>query len=367
MENRQRLKKALIWAAIILGGFVFLKYVVRLLLPFIIAFFIALILQPPVKIINKRTKISVRIISGVFVALVLSGLGFLVFFLCSRLLTEVGKFVTALNNNSDGYVNTFFEYLDHIAEKLPFIDALGGDFSTTIADSINNMISNITAQIPQVISSFIGMLPEILLFAVILIMASYYFCVDFDKITKRIYNLFPQKAQEMLCDLRARLADSGVKYIKACIILSMITFVELLVGFLMLGVDYSFTLALIVAAVDFLPVLGAGTVLLPWSLVMFISGDRYTALGLIIIFLVVTVVRRFAEPKIISEGIGLSPVLTLLSMYIGFKLFGLAGLFFAPVISIVIIHMLPDDTAEKFGLKKSRNSQKIRIDNSLKK
>ena len=152
---------------------------------------------------------------------------------------------------------------------------------------------------------------------------------------------------------KERLSGAGVQYLRACVALAFITFSELLVGFLVLEIPYAFTLAVLIALVDMLPILGAGTALIPWAVWEWATGDRYYAIGLLIILTVVTVVRRFAEPRIISSGIGLSPITTLIAMYIGFKLFGLGGLFLAPLVAVLILNALPDDTAAFLGMKRN--------------
>jgi predicted PurR-regulated permease PerM len=98
---------------------------------------------------------------------------------------------------------------------------------------------------------------------------------------------------------------------------------------------------------------------LPWAIWCYFTGDTYTAAGLIIIFAVVTVARRFIEPKVIGEGIGLSPITTLAAMYIGFQLFGLTGLFFSPIAAILILHALPSELSKRLGLN-TKQSEEIK-------
>ena len=211
------------------------------------------------------------------------------------------------------------------------------------------MLTSLTSKLPGIIADVIAMIPHILLFTVIIILASYYFCADFDKIKETLLSFLPEGVQNALKRFKKRLADTGIKYLKACAVMLIITYFELLVGFLMLGIPYAFSLSLLVAAVDMLPIFGVGTVLVPWAIWCKLTGDTYTAVGLLIIFATVTVIRRFVEPKVISNGIGLSPLTTLFAMYVGFRLFGLTGLFFSPLAAILILHALPENIAKKLG------------------
>ena len=367
MDKNVITKKICITVAAVAGIYLFFKYIIRLILPFIIAFIIAFLLKNPVRLIHERTKIGKRILSAVFVILVVLVCGFFIFLLSNRLISEVERFASSLSENSDKYVAAFFEFIDRLAEKLPFIDQMGADLSGAVSNAIKSMLTTITSRIPMFIAYVVGMLPEILLFTVILIMASYYFCADFDEGAKKLESLLSPESYQRVLNFKNRLTNTGLSYLKACFILMFITFGELLVGFFMLGVPYAFTLALIVAAVDMLPILGVGTVLAPWSLFAWFSGDTYTAIGLVIINLTVTVVRRFIEPRVIGTGIGLSPVTTLVAMYIGFRLFGFTGLFFSPLAAILILHMLPVEVARKLGLNADESKQKEENNDGFKK
>ncbi len=347
MNISKTAKKIIITALIIVGAYIFCRYLLRLFLPFIIAFVIAYMLQVPIKILHERTGIKRGILSASFVLLAVFIFGFTLFLLGNRLISEVERFAVAVSQNSDKYVSDFFALVDSISVKIPFFDHVGDDLSSAVSGSVKNMLASAAAELPGMIAQVIGMIPEILLFTVILIMASYYFCADFEGHMLTFKKLLSPKALVALSRFKKRLTDTGLSYLKACMVILFITYVELLIGFLMLGVQYAFTLALIIAAVDMLPILGVGTVLVPWALWCWISGDAYTALGLLIIFATVTVVRRFIEPRIIGSGIGLSPLMTLFSMYVGFRLFGFTGLFFAPLAAIIILHMLPFEKSKE--------------------
>lgn len=349
MEKRAVLKNVIMLSAVILGIFLFFKFIVPLLLPFIIALGIGYLFNKPIKLLHKRTKLSKKILSGIVVLLVVLLIGFIIFLIVNRSIKELQSFIVSLNENSDRYVSDFFGYLDRLAGKLPFIDSFGGDLSSTVSEVVRGMITELSSKIPGIIAAIIGMVPSILVFTVIIILASYYFCADFDAIKENLLSLLPTQARAALLNFKKRLTQTGIKYLKACGIMMLITYFELLAGFLMLGIPYAFTMSLIVAAVDMLPIFGVGTILVPWAIWCKLSGDTYTAIGLVIIFATVTVIRRFIEPKIISTGIGLSPITTIVAMYVGFKFFGLTGLFFSPLAAILILHALPEPLSKKLG------------------
>ena len=130
---------------------------------------------------------------------------------------------------------------------------------------------------------------------------------------------------------------SVFKLIKGYAILMLMTFLELLAGFLILRVKYALLLSLLIAVVDILPVLGTGTVLIPWGIAGLILKNTALGIGILVLYAVITVIRNFAEPKIIGKQIGINPLFTLLSMFIGIKLLGFAGVIIFPTALIVTV------------------------------
>jgi len=357
LKDRPWVKTILIALGIALGCFLFFSFVLRLILPFLIAFLIAFILKTPIAIISNRTGLGKRSVAAVFVLITVCFTGFVIFLTVSSLLSELQHFAYAFSQNSENYVSRFTGLIDSLSARFPFSFFQKDDLTSAVSAALTSMLSNITAKLPVFIANVIAMLPEILIFAVIIILASYYFCADYEKNVQNVASFIPEKLKTHLAVFKERLTRTGISYLRSCLILVVITYFELLVGFMMLGVPYAFTLALIISFVDMLPIFGVGTVLVPWALYCKLTGDNYLALGLLIIFITVTVVRRLIEPRIISENIGLSPLTTLFSMYIGFRLFGFTGLFFAPLVAILILHLLPENIAAAFGFKISKNTK----------
>ena len=345
------LKKLGAAALIVLALWCAITFIFPFTLPFLFAWAVAACLQPAVRLMSQRFGVSRRPVACVFVTVTVLGLGTLIFLLVSRFISELGGFLAVISRNAEGGIGGFFDKMKGFIEKVPFLSAMGNDISNTVMAAVQNVLSEITAAIPTVIGRILGALPGIFIFAVIIIMSSYYFAADFDAIRDRVYRLLPTVLQGRWDAFKSRLMGAGAQYMKACVALAFITFAELLVGFLVLEIPYAFTLAIVIALVDMLPILGAGTVLIPWSLFEWATGDGYYAVGLLIIFAVVSVVRRFAEPRVISSGIGLSPITTLVSMYIGFRLYGLGGLFLAPLFAVLILSALPNNISSALGMR----------------
>ncbi len=345
------LKKLGIAALAIAALWVAISLLFPFALPFALAWAVAACLQPAVRIMSRRFGVSRRPVAAVFVTVAVLGLGTLTFLLVSRFISELGGFLTVITENAEGSIGGFFDKLKGFFEKAPFISAMGDGLTDTVQSAIRSILAQITAAIPAIVGRVLGALPGFFIFSVIIIMASYYFAADFDGIREKVYRSLPPAVQRRWDAFKSRLMGAGAQYLKACLSLAFITFAELLVGFLVLEIPYAFTLAIVIALVDMLPILGAGTVLIPWSVFEWATGNGYLAVGLIIIFAVVSVVRRFSEPRVISSGIGLSPITTLVAMYIGFRLYGLGGLFLAPLFAVLILSALPDNISEALGMR----------------
>ncbi|MBR5012195.1 MAG: AI-2E family transporter, partial [Clostridia bacterium] len=179
-------------------------------------------------------------------------------------------------------------------------------------------------------------LPDGIFFVIITGIASFYINADFENINRRITSKLPRPIAVWLENTRARIKDAWKSWLKACIWLMAVTFAELFCGFLILGIDYSFTIALLCAAADLLPIIGTGTILIPWSAVLLIEGSYYKGIGLLIIWGVTALVRQILEPRIVGTSIGLDPLITLAAIYAGWKLAGIWGSICAPLLAVLL-------------------------------
>ena len=137
------------------------------------------------------------------------------------------------------------------------------------------------------------------------------------------------------------------KYILSYSLIMLITYLTLLGGFLLLGVDHAPIIALFIAALDILPILGVGTVLVPWSIFELVMGNRFLGIGLIILFVVNAIIRQLTEPKIVGKSLNMHPIITLMMIYVGYALFGFLGMIILPIISVILGSILKQDNSAK--------------------
>lgn len=320
-----------------LAVFVFFKYLFKLFLPFIVAWCVALVIRPLAETLYKRTGISKKLLSVILVVLLVIILGAFIIFICDKLLYEFRGIVNLVSRNSDQWISSIMRTVNRVINKIPFLKTFGSEeeMLNSFSGVAKNLLSDFSVKVPEILTKIITLLPNLLFVSLILVMASYYFCADYEEINAYIYGLMPEGTQKRISDVRVKLKRAGIKVLKGYLLTVGITFFQLYAGFLILKTEYAFTIALITALVDVLPVIGVGTVLIPWGAVKIITGSYYSGFGLLIIFAVVSIVREILEPKIIGKSIGLHPLMTLLSMYVGVETCGLAGLIAFPVLVIV--------------------------------
>ena len=263
-----------------------------------------------------------------------------------RLIYEAQRLMERLADDSAhvyDLIGTALDFAQSITEHIPFLDELttGEDMlglreriDSLVGDVISNFVTGLSARLPEWLGALVGALPSIILFVIVTLISGFYFCIDLGGIHAGIRALLPVGAAERLTPLRRRITGTALKYLRAYVLLLLMTFGELFIGFSILGIDYALLLAAVIAVIDILPVFGVGSVLIPWSAVVLISGNYYFGIGLLIIYACVTVVRQIAEPKIVGGSLGIHPLLTLISMYAGFKLFGIFGMIIGPAAAL---------------------------------
>ncbi len=320
--------------------FFFFRYLFGAVFPFLLAYAIAFCLQPLCRAMEKRAGISRKATVLVAVCIIITLLVVLCVVLFQRLFRELSTLAGALGDilnrlrEDEGFRN---QTADRLSKLLPIPHAatrireflLGLDGK--LMDFLGRTAENLSGSVLPFLGDVVRLLPGMLLSVVVVLIASYYFAIDFRGINSRLMGLFPPGGQNFLRKIKAMLLDTGGKILRAYGLLMIITFAELFAAFLIMGYRYAFLLAAVIALVDVLPVLGTGTVLIPWAVFCLFGGDWYNGIGLLIIYAVITVARQILEPKILGKYIGLPPLASLAAMYIGLQLMGFWGLFLFPL------------------------------------
>lgn len=313
------------------------KYVLAIVLPFLIAWAIALVVHPAAGAIAEKTKLPKKLAVVLLLLLFFALLAILLTLGVNRLTEELRRLADRFASGDQ--ITRLMDDLESMGDRLPFLST-----NKKLQDSFDGMVSSLlreaTSAVASAVTSFatglLRAMPSIMLFVVVTVISSFYFALDLDAVHGSLVSLLPARIAEKLPTVKNRVRRFVIKYLRVYLFLMFITFCELFAGFTILRVDYSFLLALVISVIDILPVLGVGTVLVPWSVIELLGRDFRMGFGLLILWAVITVVRQIAEPHIVGETIGLHPLLTLVGMYIGFRIFGIAGMLLAPALIIAV-------------------------------
>ncbi len=324
-----------------LGVYVFIKFLLAPLLPFIIAYTAALFLRPTIDKICKRTHIPRKAAAFCTVGFVFTVIFAVSWAFLSRMASELTAMAKGLTDGGADFIEDMIRSGDGVIKKIPILSKIESQKALDIVrratvNMLEGVLTSFSAKIPDAVMGFVSSLPGVLLFLITLVVATFYLGADIASINCFVTKFVPKEKRPRLFKIKEKLMSAAKKYIKAYAVILTITCVQLFIGFLILKIPYALTLSVLIALIDILPVLGVGTVLVPWAVVLYMMGDGYTATGLLIIFGIIWLVRQVSEPKIVGESIGISPLLTLAAMYIGFKLMGFGGLFVFPIGAIIV-------------------------------
>jgi sporulation integral membrane protein ytvI len=297
--------------------------------------------QPFSRFLEKKLKFSQKIATIVSIVL------FLVIFLgfislsALRLSGEIYKLSINLNKYSKEAQSLWNTAIDKVYSLLGYFPE---GFDEQVKNSINGFIRMGTSKLGSFINSlinFITSIPTIILYICITILSTFFISLDKNKIMAFLEQQFPKSWIKKVYNIKREMFNVLGSYIRAQIILMTICFFELLISFnilsfLKFNLQYPLIFSIVICIIDALPILGAGAVLLPWSLISFVTGDINLGLALLVIYFLVLSVRQMLEPKLISQNLGVHPLVTLISMYSGFKFFGVIGFLIGPVVMIIL-------------------------------
>jgi sporulation integral membrane protein YtvI len=222
-------------------------------------------------------------------------------------------------------------------EDAPFYAELCESVDGLVESGVARLTETVTARLPAAAMTVAGFVPAAFIFITVTLLACYYFTADDGRMGRAtatfLARVTPAPLRDCLPPMGRRLRRLGKQYLRACLLLGLLTFLQAFIGLAVLGVPYAFLLALLIAAVDFLPLLGTGVILIPWGIVCLLLGQVRLGIGLLILYGVTTLIRQVLEPKLIGDGLGLHPLLSLLAMYAGLRLFGVWGMILAPLVA----------------------------------
>ncbi len=350
-DARWQERAARLFVALAVGALVyfFIGTILRVLLPFALAACLAALLRPLAARIARKCRISPKVVSVLLLIVILLLIGTLVFGGCQRLIWELQRLIDQVGTDGEGWsrrISEIMEVLTALSEHIPFLSHIRKNnhamtefwqqVDARLADMLSDTLTRLSSRIPDLIAALIRAIPSTAIFFLTFLLSAFYLCADLSGITHALLCLLPSRWQERARRGAGRLRELGGNYLRAYFLLFLMTFVELLLGFTFLRLPYIVLPALLIAIIDILPVLGVGTVLVPWALIELLRGNGGRGGGLLALCVVVLLIRQLTEPRIVGKSIGLHPLATLFAAYAGLQLFGLFGMLIGPAVALLV-------------------------------
>ncbi len=369
-KRRSMLINFTFYALMIAVYYLFMKYAFWLVAPFIIAFGIAMFLQKPVRAISKKTRIKKNIIAAVAVLLILALLISTLVLVGYRIGIEfkgLGQYLISKLHDLPNLVKSAESWL------IGHITFLPDSLEKTAADAIGNFSDRLLLLLVEQKNTFNsevitsggidfsmlatplgGLLstakaiPAALTAVLISIIACFFITCDYDNFTNTIKKNVSESHEKALVKTKRLFSDILGKMVKSYATIILITFCEVAIGLNLLkliGVydgGYIVAISIVTAFVDIFPVLGTGTIMIPWAIISMLTGNIGLGIGLLIMYAAISVLRQIIEPKLVSMNVGIHPVFTLLGMYLGVQLFGVMGIFILPI-TFFLVKALNDE------------------------
>ncbi len=311
--------------------------------PFVAAFLAAAILNPLVKWFQRRLGWSRQALTLLLLLLIFGALGAALGFL----LYAAGQELMSLVQNWSVLLEGLQSALDQLEELLfqfsslmpPVLlegwESAGADLLAWLGDVVPQALGDLAALAGQ---KAMG-LPSFLVALVIFVMAAYFLTADYPYLRSRAAESLDDGLRRFLGQIRATALGAFGGYLRAELLLSAGVFLILLAGFFLTRQPYGLLLALGLAVMDFIPIIGAGTVMVPWAVAALFTRDYPTAIRLLVIWGAIALFRRVMEPKFVGDQTGLSPILSLVSIYVGMKLGGVLGMVLGPILLLVLLNL----------------------------
>ena len=315
----------------------------RFFMPFVVGGIVSLIANPLVRFLEKHLKVVRRHGSVLVVVGVLALIIGLMYLILSKLAVEASELIrdlpqlwTALQEETRQTGERMTEFLSFLPDSM---EKQVKELADNLGSYIGLLVQNMASPTVEAAGSVARSIPSILVNAVVMILSSYFFIAERERLWAFWRRYLPESGKQHMAHMRKDALRLVGGYFMAQFRIMFVVAIILAVGFLVLRIPYSFLLAVLIAFLDFLPVFGTGTVLIPWSLIKLISGEYYLAAGMILLYVLTQVVRQAIQPKIVGDSMGLPPLTTLVLLYVGFKVSGLGGMILAVPVGLVFLNL----------------------------
>ena len=310
--------------------------------PFLIAMILVSMMQPLVLFIHKKLKINQKALMFLILAILYLIIGVAVFLLITSLIFALKDIFALLPNY---YQNTISPALLALVSRIEELFYEVSPAQINNIDTIRNILINgiqsfVTSFSEKGISfvtGFLNMIPGVVVGLIFTVLTSFFLSLHYDSVVSFIRYQFSAEMLDFFKNLKDIMKNSVFRYIRALFILMIITFCELTLGFYILNIDAPLPKALGIAIFDAFPVFGTGGILIPWLLTELLQGNLTASIGLAVLYAMISFIRYILEPKIVGDQLGMNPIVSLVAIYCGYRLFGIIGMITFPLLAHIII------------------------------
>lgn len=310
-----------------------------LILPFVLAFLLAIIIEPLVHLFETRFRMKRSLAAALSLAITVGGVVYFFFIIISNVIKDLLKLFPQIAAYSDQAIAGFVSAVSNI--RLFFLQYnMSDNIQNMIQESLQQTAGSLTGIVNnsiQTLTAGLSVLPGFFVFLMITAVATYLIVIDRSMIRNFVMSFIPQTAKTQTRSIFSQLIHVLFGFLKAYSILISITAVVTMIALKIIGLDYVLTIGIIVGLLDMLPILGPGAFFVPWIIWEFIMGNPKLGVSLLVVYGTISLIRQFLEPKIVGDNIGLHPLATLISLYVGMKLGGIVGLIMGPVVLVILV------------------------------
>ena len=332
-----------------------LVYILILFLPFIIAVALAVVIEPIVAFFENRLRMRRSLAVVCSLILAVGGLIYLLSLAIIKIVKELSGLYTLMLSYSDQVIN---QIMATIADFRLFYLSL--DLAPQLQKNLEDNLQSVSDVLQSAASALIKYLVDVIAalpgaFVVILIamVATFFIIKDRALLRTFILQIIPGSARSQSRDVIAELFRALIGFLKAYGILISITAIIVIIGLKIIGVEYAFTIGIVTGLMEILPILGTGAIFVPWVIWELITGNTQLAVGLLILYTIISVTRQFLEPKIVGDNIGIHPLVTLIALYVGLKIAGVMGMIAVPVLVVIFMACYRAGVFDRFNWRKT--------------
>lgn len=346
-KERNRIIHVLYISMLLFFLYFFFHTIFYQILPFILGFMIAFSLRPLVRRSEQYLHIPQKLTACILLLTLYGTIGFGFCVLCIKGFAFLQNFILDFPDLyrlqiEPAIYSSIVRFQSIVQDFDPKYGMFFQDVMLYLTTTLRSLTNTISAQLITLFAHFANGVPSFLIAFFLTLLSSFFFSLDFTNIARFLIRQCPEQKRYFIYALREHIVDTVLQYGIAYGKLMSITFIELALGLQYLQVENALVIAFIIACFDILPVLGTGSIMLPWILIAFFNHQSKFAIGLLILHLTINLLRQVMEPKIIGKQLGIHPLLLLASVYLGVKLFGFLGIFIAPMFLQVVVSLNKD-------------------------